>query len=105
MNVFLEGLSKEYPNDRIVLVCDGASWHKSKALKIPENIRIIILPPATPEMNPIEHIWKELRKRGFRNESFKTLDKVIDRLCEVICNISKDTIKSITGWKWILDCF
>jgi putative transposase len=105
MNVFLQELSREYPRDKIILVCDGATWHKSKALEIPENIRIVLLPPATPEMNPIEQVWKEIRKRGFRNECFKTLDKVIDRLCDVICDMSKDTIKSITGRKWIIDCF
>jgi putative transposase len=105
MNAFLQGLSSEHSEDRVVLVCDRAAWHKSKALKIPENIRVVLLPPATPEMNPIEHIWKEIRKRGFRNECFKTLDKVIDRLCDAICGLSKETIKSITGWKWILDCF
>ena len=37
MNVFLAELSKEYPKDRILLVCDGASWHKPKGLKVPEN--------------------------------------------------------------------
>ena len=74
MNLFLEGLGAAYPKDLILLVCDGAAWHTTKALVIPENIRLIFLPPATPEMNPIEQIWKEIRKRGFRNEIFNTLD-------------------------------
>jgi putative transposase len=105
MNVFLQKLSDDYQDDRIILVCDGASWHRAKALKIPENIRLFFLPPATPEMNPIEQIWNEIRKRGFRNEIFRSLDKVIDRLCDSICSLSHDTIKSITARKWILHCF
>jgi putative transposase len=105
MNLFLRGLSDEYHEDRILLVCDGASWHRANALEVPQNIRLLFLPPATPEMNPIEQIWKEIRKIGFKNEIFKTLEKVIDRLCETICALSPDTIKSITGRKWILDCF
>lgn len=105
MNVFLQKLSEEYPDDMILLVCDGASWHKSKALIIPENIEIFYLPPATPEMNPIEQIWKEIRKRGFKNEIFLTLDKVIDRLCDTICSLTKETIKSITCRSWIKCCF
>ena len=40
------------------------------------------LPPRTPEMNPIERIWKEIRKRGFKNRLFHTLDMVIQRLCD-----------------------
>lgn len=55
----------------------GAAWHKSNALKIPENIRLTFIPPYTPEMNPIEQIWKEIRKRGFKNEVFQTLNKVV----------------------------
>lgn len=102
MNVFLRELSEAYPNDFILLVADGAAWHKSKGLLIPANIEIFPLPPYTPEMNPIEQIWKEIRKRGFRNEIFQTLDKVVDRLCETICSLSNDIVKSITGRRWIL---
>jgi len=105
MNVFLEELSGEFPGDKLVLVCDSANWHRAKALEIPENIRMVYLPPATPEMNPIEQIWKEIRERGFKNEIFQTLDKVIDRLCETIRFLAPDTVRSITGRKWIIDCF
>jgi len=101
-NVFLRELSKEYPNDLLLLVVDGASWHRAKNLKIPKNIELFFLPPATPEMNPIEQIWKEIRKRGFHNEIFQTLDKVIDRLCDTICSLSRESVKSITGRDWIL---
>ena len=56
-------------------------------------------------MNPIEQIWKQLRSMGFRNEVFKTLNHVIDRLCHTICQLTSDTVKSITARQWIVDCF
>ena len=56
MNVFLRALSEKFPNERIVLACDRASWHRSKQLEVPENIRIIHIPPYTPEMNPIRPV-------------------------------------------------
>lgn len=105
MNVFLEQLSVKFPRDKIILACDGAAWHKSHSLIIPKNIKIIFIPPYTPEMNPIEQIWKEIRKLGFKNEAFLTLNKVVDRLCVSINSLSQETIKSITGRKWILECF
>ena len=105
MNIFLDKLAKQYPDDRIILVCDRAAWHRSNSLVVPENIRLLYLPPATPEMNPIEQVWKEIRKRGFRNEVFQTLEDVIDRLCDTICSLTNDSIKSITGRDWILRCF
>ena len=105
MNVFLAELAKAYPNDCIMLICDGAMWHKANSLIIPEQISLIFIPPYTPEMNPIEQIWKEIRKRGFRNEIFQTLEKVVDRLCEVIQKLPASVIQSITGRQWILSMF
>ena len=102
MNMFLEDLSNTFPRDKIILACDGAAWHKSGSLKIPKNIELIFIPPYSPEMNPIEQIWKEIRKIGFKNEVFQTLQKVVDRLCDTICSLSNDTIKSITERDWIL---
>ena len=98
-------LSRQYAEDIVLLCCDGAAWHKSKTLVIPQNIRLFNIPPYTPEMNPIEQIWKELRKMGFRNEVFATLEKVVDRLCDTICALTSDTIHSITARSWILSCF
>lgn len=105
MNVFLRELANAYPQDSIILVCDGAAWHRAKFLNIPSNIKLLFIPPATPEMNPIEQIWKEIRKRGFKNEIFTTLDNVVDRLCNVICNLSNAVVKSITARRWIMQCF
>ena len=65
-------------------------------LHIPENIELFYIPPYTPEMNPIEQIWKELLITGFRNEVFASLEKVVDRLCDTICTLTSDTIKSMT---------
>ena len=105
MNVFLEMLSAKYPNDRILLVCDSASWHKSNDLAIPSNIELLFLPPYTPEMNPIEQIWTQLRKQGFRNEIFESLNDVVERLSKTIRSLEHSVIKSITGRDWILGCF
>lgn len=102
MNVFLLELSKAYPDDYILLVVDGAAWHRSKGMLVPENISLLYLPPATPEMNPIEQIWAWLRLHGFRNEVFQTLEKVVDRLCETICLLSTDVVSSISLRDWML---
>ncbi len=105
MNLFLQELSLAYSKDYILLVCDGAAWHKAKTLSMPENIRLFFLPPATPEMNPIEQIWSWLRRHGFRNEIFPTLDKVVERLCDTINSLSASIVKSITARDWFLKSF
>lgn len=105
MDVFLSELSKEFPDELIFLGVDRASWHTTNKLTMPENIVFFFLPPSTPEMNPIEQIWKEIRTRGFKNEAFASLNKVIDRLCETIVSMTNETIMSITGRDWILSAY
>jgi putative transposase len=89
----------------ILLAVDGSGWHKSKDLEKPDNIKLFELPAYTPEMNPIEQIWKELRKRGFKNEVFETLEDVVERLCETINSLTPAAVKSITGRERILSIF
>ena len=105
MNLFLRELSCQFPDDIVLLCCDGAAWHKSKTLEVPENIILFYIPPYTPEMNPIEQIWKEIRKRGFRNEIFPTLKKVVDRLEDTICSLPSDVISHITCCNRIIKVF
>ena len=101
INVFLEYLLKQYEKDIILLICDGAVCHKSKELDIPKNIKIEHIPPYTPEMNPTEQIWKQIRSMGFKNKVFRTLKDVIDRLCDTINLLTTDMVKSITHRSWI----
>ena len=84
MSIFLKELSKTYSEDIMILVCDGAAWHKSKNLEISGNIIITHILPYTPEMNPIEQIWKQIRQMGFGNKIFKTLNAVVNKLCDTI---------------------
>jgi putative transposase len=80
----LTTLSEAFKND-YTLLCDGnASWHKSKDLKIPDNIRRFCIPPRTPEMNPIEQLRREIRKNGFKNVFHKSLDLVVEKLCDIL---------------------
>ena len=105
MNVFMEQLSDRYKDDLIIMACDGAAWHKSRGLEIPENIQIVNIPPYTPEMNPIEQVWRELRTQGFRNEIFKTLNDVVNRLCDTINKLTSETVSNITLRDWIFKIF
>ena len=101
----MKELSKQCADDFILLCCDGAVWHKSSKLELPENIVLFRIPSYTPEMNLIEQIWKGIRKHGFRNEVFATLERVVDCLCDVICSLSNETISIITGRNWIIKAF
>ena len=103
MNVFLKALSDKFADDLILLCVDRASWHKSKGLVVPKNVIFFYIPPRTPEMNPIEQIWQEIRKRGFKNQVFATLQQVIDKFNQVVSGLSETVITSITLREWIFE--
>ncbi len=66
--------------------------------------RAYLSPPYSPELNPTEHLWDELREKYFGNEVFKSLDAVEDQLVKGLGELENDTtrIASITGFNWIV---
>jgi transposase len=107
MQLFLDEVAARHPQDRIIMVIDGAGWHLSDALKAPENIYLLKLPPYAPELNPIEHVWDELREKFFHNRVFKSLDALEDHLLMVLKTMEFDhsTVGSIVSWPRIIGAF
>lgn len=104
-NEFLRVLSDTFKDDYLLLCTDNASWHKSQALKVPDNIVLHYLPAYTPEMNPIEQIWKEIRKDGFKNTLFDSLNKVMDKLILSISSLTNDLIRNVCCRQWLHSMF
>lgn len=104
MQMFLDEVSARHPDKRIVMVIDGAGWHRSAALKAPDNIYLLKLPPYAPELNPIEHVWDELREKFFHNRVFKSLDALEDHLVFALRYLEENPskVKSIVSWSWIM---
>jgi transposase len=80
MNCFLSQLAKQYTDYRIVLILDKAGWHISKNIHLEKNLLLLHLPPYSPELNPVELLWRELRRKYFHNKIFNSLDEVEDTL-------------------------
>jgi DDE superfamily endonuclease len=81
INLFLKQLSDEFAQYFIVMQVDRASWHKSRDLNVLENIRLIVQTPGSPEFNPVEHVWEDIREKLFYSQAFETLDDVVETLC------------------------
>lgn len=104
MNIFLAAFAKAYGHYRIIMCLDGAGWHISKSLTLPENIEFLRLPPYSPELNPTEHIWDYIREqKKFNNYTFKTLDDVENQLSQTLkeLNEEKDVLKSMCSFNWL----
>ena len=104
MQLFLNEVSARHADQHIIMVIDGAGWHRSAQLKAPENIYLLILPPYAPELNPIEHVWDELREKFFHNRVFDSLDALEEHLALALKTLETDpgTVNSIVTWPWLV---
>jgi hypothetical protein len=59
---FLDEFSLAFTDTLNLLVLDGAPAHVAQALVIPDNVLLVRLPPYSPELNPIERVWLDVRK-------------------------------------------
>jgi DDE superfamily endonuclease len=85
----------------IVLVLDGAGWHTEPRLAVPDGIRLVYLPPYTPELQPAEHLWP-LVDEPIINQYFETiedLDAVLARRCRYL-NQDYQLIAAHAGFHW-----
>lgn len=94
MNIFLEKFSAELGNQEIILVMDGASWHKAKDLMVPKNIEIFYLPPYSPDLNPIERLWAYIKKHTLRNKLYVKLEDLEVDVCDFIKNLDPLTTRN-----------
>lgn len=86
MNEFLSQLSFHYKQYRIILILDKAGWHTSNSLTLADNIQLLHLNPYSPELNPVELLWREIRKKYFHNQIFQSLDDVETVLQKALLN-------------------
>lgn len=103
MNIFLKQVSQEFTEYFLVMQVDRAGWHRSQQLQVPENIRLIFQPPYSPQVNPVEHIWEELREKHFANRIFSSLDDLQEHLCSALSELSShlDFVRSMTYFPYI----
>jgi transposase len=81
-----------------VIQVDQAGWQSAKDLVKPSNIRLIAQPAYSPELNPVEHSWEELREKAFSNRVFASLHAVIETLCEQLRQLEDNSklLRSMT---------
>jgi transposase len=101
---FLNVLSRRFARQDILLVLDGAPNHRCGDLAVPANISLLFLPPYSPELNPKENLWDEIREKLFKNYALKSIDAVRRKLEQAILYIERnpETVKSITSFPYIV---
>lgn len=99
---FLKQISQHYPDDFPIIQVDQGAFHQTSWLTIPENIILNFQPSHSPEVNPIERLWKELKK-SLRWQLFSNLDELRDAVRKILNKLDQTIIASVTGWNFILE--
>ena len=78
LQAFLRHLRGRYRGRPLWLILDRAPCHeahKSQALAGRLNIGLLWLPTQCPELNPVDHLWRELKRLVAANRQFRTIDE------------------------------
>jgi len=101
---YLNEFSRQNPKELKILMIDNAAFHSTKNVQIPKNIKLIPIPPYTPELNPAEKIWQWMKDK-IAMKIFDTLEQLENRLHQLILNTEQQIIKSIVHYKLYIDQF
>lgn len=102
MNIYLQEMSKEYSDKQIMLIMDQAGWHKAKELKIPDNITLLFLPPYSPQLNPVEKLWRWIRKEVTHNKIFPSLERLMDAIQKVFSKLTAPKLVNLCQCSYLL---
>ena len=103
--VFLNVLARRFARQDILLVLDGAPNHRGGNLVVPDNVTLLYLPPYSPELNPKENLWDEIREKIFKNYALKSMDAVRAKLKQAILYMERNPklVRSITSFPYIVN--
>lgn len=98
INIFLQQFARQLdPDVHAVLIWDQAGFHSARALKVPENITLLPLPPYSPELNPAENLWHYLRSHYWANREYADWEALAQAAGEAWQNVclQPDLIKTV----------
>lgn len=86
---------------RAIVVLDGAGWHTSASLVVPDGVHLVLLPPYSPELQPAERIWP-LVNEGLANREHRdlaTLTSLVGDRCAFLDG-NRDLVGRLTRYHW-----
>ena len=90
--IFLTELKKQHPHEHVIVVIDNAPCHRPYILPSIEWLTLIKLPPYSPELNPVERFFEEVR-RSTANQIFDTLETLEDIITKTVNDWTPEKLK------------
>jgi len=105
MLAHLKEISTHVPPGRhAIIVLDQAAWHTTKNVRRFDNLTLLCLPPASPELNPVEQVWQRLRDNWLANRCYEGYEAILDACCEAWNWFADDPnmIRSLCSRQWAI---
>jgi DDE superfamily endonuclease len=99
--LWLDDFAQTFAASFNILVLDNGAFHTAKALRWPPNVATVPFPPYSPELNPMERLWRDLKDQ-LAHSVAKTLDALSDTVCGVIQRYSQAALQSLTGFAYFV---
>lgn len=100
--VFLDRFARAFPYSRNVMILDNGRFHKAKKLVIPDNIELIFLPPYSPELNPVERLWQDVKDQ-LAFDFYEYLSDLRQTARLVCSRYTDEAVASLTGYDYLLE--
>ena len=95
---FLKDFSNQNPREFKIIIMDNAGFHACQNITIPENIRLIRIPPYAPELNPAEKVWQWMKDK-VAMKVFHEIEELQEKITQMVKQLNPELVKSITGYE------
>jgi transposase len=99
--LWLDGFGDAFPESYNIVVLDNGAFHKAKAVQWPSNVVPLFLPPYSPELNPMERLWRDLKDK-LADMVAQTIEALSDAVCSIIQSYSDASLQSLTGFTYFV---
>lgn len=99
--IFINQFSASFSESLNVIVLDNGRIHQAKRLVIPENVILLFLPPYSPELNPIERLWQDIKAKLFC-QVYETIEDMPTKITEILQTYSTFMIAKLTQFPFFV---
>jgi len=99
---FLDRFSKAFAQSQNVMILDNGQFHKANKLSVPSNVELTFLPPYSPELNPVERLWQDLKDQ-LAFDFYEHLSSLRQKARTVVSRYTDEAVASLTGYDYLLE--